>query len=95
MLIKASNWLAAGLLGSVLTLSLIASAAEKSDMMKDEKAGMMKEEKEKMKEQKSDLMKEKAGMMKDAKGMTKDQMKEMKAKGADDKMKMDKMEEKK
>jgi hypothetical protein len=96
---KQRFWFAAVLLGSALSLPHVVLSADKTDMMKDEKAGMMKDEKGKMKDAKGDMMKgEKSGMMKDAKGKMKGDMKmeeKAKAKMSDDKMKMDKMEEKK
>jgi hypothetical protein len=97
---KQRFWFAIVLLGSALSLPHVVLSADKTDMMKDEKAGMMKDEKGKMmKDTKGDMMKaQKSDMMKDAKGKMKDNMKmeeKAKAKMSDDKMKMDKMEEKK
>jgi hypothetical protein len=82
--------IAALVLGGALALPPALIAAEK-DMMKDDNSKMM--------EEKGGMMKgEKSGAMKEDKGkMAKDNMKQEtgKAKNTDDKMKMDKMEEKK
>jgi hypothetical protein len=93
---KKRFWFATVMLTSALSLPHIARSADKSDMMKDDKAGMMKEAPGKMKDTKGDMMKgEKSGMVKDAKDkMMKDGMKmeeKAKAKMSDSKM----MDEKK
>jgi hypothetical protein len=81
---KLSFQLAAFALSTALTLPGVLLAAEKDNMMKDEKSGMMKDNK--------------TGAVKDEKGkMIKDNMKSEKgqAKKSGDKMKTDKMEDKK
>jgi hypothetical protein len=81
---KLSIQLAAFALSTALTLPAALLAAEKDNMMKDEKGGMMKDDK--------------AGAMKEEKGkLSKDKMKQEKGKTKEntDKIKMDKMEDKK
>jgi hypothetical protein len=81
---KLSFQLAAFALSTALTLPTALLAAENDNMMKDEKSGMMKDAK--------------AGAMKEEKGKTsKDKMKQEKGKANEkaDKMKTDKMEDKK
>jgi len=84
MIQRKSLQLAAILLGSALVLPPVLLAAEKDNMMKDQKGDMMKGDK--------------TGAVKDENGkMIKDNMKSEKgqAKKSGDKMKTDKMEDKK